>query len=57
MRAEVANGIQRKVPFVYTAEGNRVANILWEEMMKELSFANVQQTLSTWAMRTIEDDT
>lgn len=46
MRAEVANGIQRKVPFVYTAEGDRVANILWEEMMKELSFANVQQTLS-----------
>ncbi|KAH8646939.1 putative retinol dehydrogenase 12 [Tricladium varicosporioides] len=38
--------IQPKVPFVYTAEGDRVTKILWEETMAELSFAKVQQILS-----------
>ncbi|KAG9231665.1 hypothetical protein BJ875DRAFT_382479 [Amylocarpus encephaloides] len=38
--------IQPKVPFVYTAEGDRVTKVLWEETMAELSFAKAQQILN-----------
>ncbi|EHL03593.1 putative Retinol dehydrogenase 12 [Glarea lozoyensis 74030] len=38
--------IQPLVPFVYTAEADRVTKVLWEETMAELSFAHVQRILS-----------
>lgn len=33
----------RKAPFVYTPEGEKVGQTLWEEIMSELSFANASE--------------
>lgn len=33
-------------PFVYTDKGEAVAELLWEETMAELSFANVSEILA-----------
>ncbi|EFR01710.1 retinol dehydrogenase 12 [Nannizzia gypsea CBS 118893] len=37
--------VQPMAPFVYTDEGKKVAELLWEETMAELSFANVSDIL------------
>ena len=34
-----------KAPIVYTPEGERLAKILWDEVMAELSFAKVEDIL------------
>ncbi|KAI0159864.1 retinol dehydrogenase 12 [Hypoxylon sp. FL1284] len=37
--------IQPKAPFIYTPEGERVAKVLWDKIMSELSFAKVEDIL------------
>ncbi|EGE06038.1 short-chain dehydrogenase/reductase [Trichophyton equinum CBS 127.97] len=37
--------VQPMAPFVYTDKGEEVAELLWEETMTELSFANVSEIL------------
>lgn len=36
----------RFVPIMYTIEGKKIVEKLWEETMQELSFANVQGILN-----------
>ncbi|KAK7960665.1 hypothetical protein PG988_011879 [Apiospora saccharicola] len=35
--------LQPKAPFVYTPEGEKVGKTIWDEVMSELSFANVKE--------------
>ncbi|KAK8108956.1 NAD(P)-binding protein [Apiospora sp. TS-2023a] len=35
--------LQPKAPFVYTSEGEKVRKTIWDEIMSELSFANVAE--------------
>ena len=37
--------VNRMAPIVYKPEGQRIAKLLWEETMEELSFARVRDIL------------
>ena len=37
--------VSRKAPFAYRPEGERVAALLWTEVMAELSFAGVEDII------------
>ncbi|KAI8632204.1 hypothetical protein F5Y19DRAFT_472227 [Xylariaceae sp. FL1651] len=44
--SDVEDGkLEPLAPFAYKAEGEHVAQLLWNEMMQELSFAKVEETL------------